>query len=704
MTWGDPGRLRAYTAATTARVGSSDGRLATYRQAIARLHAAPSDLPVAVPDRSPGIAQDLARLRAVDQQPARFATALLLADRVAFPGAPAAPSGPRERSWSRPATSGALAEVLATQLVARLQELLAADAELPAIYDELASVLSQLQDPALAAAVHGRWSADDLLALLQLAFDAQLVKHDPTAAGHAWFVDRDPMVDLLAPLGRSFEAAAARGAISEAFLERLFSASPPGELGWPGTTLLVSQLLVYGDPLGAGDAAVTAAFAAMVLSDHFPAATRTLHEVGSAYVDPAATRTLHGVGSADVDPAAPDLFAGLFHLEHLVGHAAASLAADPAAAARFLAEGANQTALLDRAAEGWWLGGRDGASAVLEAGLLVHPQAAGLLDRPLDPRRTDAHAYLSAVRHLVTEVAARGSVHASAARGLGIVLAPHHDSVRGQARDATHDDLLRVDADTHRDYLTNVAAHDAGLAALQETFAGWTAALYLEWAAPLSATSHLTEVPSGFLFDTKGLVDTYRLLEEALHVANVRHEERSALLLGAIDRAGGLARSHLVRRAGMPGGPVSFLAGEAVSFTTRHVTGWAEDRVLATGPMDLADFRTGLAHTLPQLTVAVLLDAVPDEDRAALVPVEPGPRPHTTERGASVWERLAFWSEPDLAVTEQVDLGRWPPEVLDGWLDDNVAASDPPPGATPRDWWLNVIVSDVRKGFEEPIR
>jgi hypothetical protein len=41
------------------------------------------------------------------------------------------------------------------------------------------------------------------------------------------------------------------------------------------------------------------------------------------------------------------------------------------------------------------------------------------------------------------------------------------------------------------------------------------------------------------LIDTKGLVDTYRLLEEGLHAANVRHEERSALLLGAIDRAGG---------------------------------------------------------------------------------------------------------------------------------------------------------------------
>jgi hypothetical protein len=35
---------------------------------------------------------------------------------------------------------------------------------------------------------------------------------------------------------------------------------------------------------------------------------------------------------------------------------------------------------------------------------------------------------------------------------------------------------------------------------------------------------------------------TYRLLEEGLHAANVRHEERSALLLGtsqARDRAGG---------------------------------------------------------------------------------------------------------------------------------------------------------------------
>jgi hypothetical protein len=695
MTWGDPGRLHAYTAATTARVGISDGRLATYRQTVARLHAAPSDLPVAVPDRSPAIADDLAQLRAVDQQPARFAAALLLVDRVAPPGPPASPAPapaptrvPTRVPSSQPTTSTALVEARATELVDRLHELLTADAELPELYDDLAAVLSQLEDPALAAAVQGRWSVDDLLALLQLVFDAQFVKHDPTAAGHAWIVDREPMVDLLAPLGRSFESAVARGAISEAFVERLLSAPPPGELGWPGTTLLVSQLLVYGDPLGAGDAAVTAAFAAIVLGDHFPDATRTLHGVGSAYVD----------------PAAPDLFAGLFHLEHLVGHAAAALAADPAAAARFLAEGTNQTALLDRAAEGWWLGGRDGASEVLEAGLLVHPRAAGVFDRPLDPRHADARAYLSAMRHLVADVAARGSVHASAARGLGLVLAPQHDSVRGQARDATRDDLLRVDADTYRDYLTNVAAHDAGLAALQETFAGWTAALYLEWAAPLSGTSHLTEVPSGFLFDTKGLVDTYRLLEEGLHAANVRHEERSALLLGAIDRAGGLARSHLVRRGGMSGGPVSFLAGEAVSFTTRQVTGWAQDRVLATGPMDLADFRTGLAHTLPQLTVAVLLDAVPDEDRAALVPVEPGPRPHTTERGASVWERLAFWSEPDLTVSEEVELGRWPPDVLDGWLDENVAASDPPPGATPRDWWLNVIVSDVRKGFDEPIR
>jgi hypothetical protein len=688
MTWGDPARLRDYTAGTTARVGASHGRLAAYRQAMARLLAAPSDLPVAVPDRSPAITEDLARLRAVDQQPARFAAALRSADRVVFPVAPASLAAPRERPWPQPTTSTAMTEARATELVDRLPALLAADAELPEIYDDLAAMLSQLEDPALAAAVHGRWSADDLLALLRLVLDAQLGKQDPTAAGHAWIVDREPMVDLLAPLGRSFETAVASGAISEAFVERLLTAPAPGRLGWPSTTLLVSQLLVYGDPLGAGDAAVTAAFAAMVLSDRFPDATRTLHGVGTAYVD----------------PAEPDLFGGLFHLEHLVGHAAAALAADPAAASRFLADRTDQTALLDRAAEGWWLGGRHGVSEVLEAGLLVHPRATGVFDRPLDSPHRDSRAYLAAMRHLVADVAARGSVDASAARGLGIVLAPHHDSVRGQARDATRADLLRVEAGTYRDYLTNVAAHDVGLAALQETFAGWTAAVYLAWAEPLSRTPHLTQVPSGFLFDTKGLVDTYRLLEEGLHAANVRHEERSALLLGTIDRAGAIARSHLVRRAGLPGGPVSFLAGEAVSFTTGQVTGWARDQVLEAGPLDLADFRTGLAHTLPQLAVAVLVDAVSAEDRAALVPVEPGPRPYTTERRASAWERLTFWSEPDLTVTEEVGLGLWPPEVIDGWLDENLAAYDPPAGAAPRDWWLNVIVSDVRKGFEEPVR
>jgi hypothetical protein len=683
VTRGDPARLGAYTAAMTARVRSSDAVRASYASAMARLHAAPSDLPVGVADRSGEVADDLAELRALDQQPARFAAALLLADHAI--GRSGWLHGLLGRWWSL-LESGATvrAEARADELADRFARLLDGD-QLTPLYDDLAAVLAELDDPAVAAAFYERLEPEQLFLLLQLVHEAHEVKADPTASGNAWIADREPMTDLLEPLGRSFATGVALGAISPDVVERLFASPPPGPYGWPSTTLLLSQLLVYGDPMGAGDPHVTAAFGSMVLGDGFLDATRPLHGVGSVYVD----------------PDRPDVFAGMFHVEHLVHHAAASLAADPEASFLFLLEDRNQTALLDRVAEGWAMG--DGAvSEILAGGLLLHPRSIGVFDRGFGSGHPDTVAYLAAVRHLVEDVAGRGSVHGSAAEGLGIVLAPHHDSLRAQFDDPVRPDVLGLDESTYRSYLANVVAHDAGLAAVEQTFAGWTAAMYAGWAGPLTESSHLESVPTEFLFDTRGLVDSWRLLELALHDANVRHEERSALLLGAIDRAGSMARSQVLRRAGLPGGPVSFAAGEAASWVTRQGTGWAKDRVLDAGPMDVSDFRVALSHSLPQLAVEVMTDAVPEDRREELVPVPTGPRPWTTERDASFWERVSFWSQPDLTVTETVEFGRWPPEVLDGWRHENMAAYDDlPEGVEPRTWWLNVIISDVRKGIWE---
>jgi hypothetical protein len=684
VTRGDVARLRTFSERMLARVDASEATRAEYAAAMARLHAAPSDLPVGVPDRSATIADDLATLRVLDRQPARFAAALLLADRAA--GGAGWLTALLGRWWAALRSGAALrAEARAAELHDELAALLADGRPLERRYDAVATLLAALDDPALAAAFYERLRPEQLFALLELVHEAQQVKADPTAPGNAWIAGREPMTDLLAPLGRSFADAAALGAISPAFVERLFASPPPGPYGWPSTTLLLSQLLVYGDPMGAGDPHVTSAFASMVLGDGFLDATRTLHGVASVYVD----------------PDRPDVFAGMFHVEHLVHHAAASLAADPEASFLFLVEPRNPAALLDRAAEGWAMG-EGTVSEILAGGLLLHPRVLGVFDRGFDARHPDTVAYLAAVRRLVDDVAGRGSVPASAAEGLGIVLAPHHASLRARFDDALDPDVLGLDADTYRRYLANVVAHDTGLAAVEQVFAGWTAAVYAGWAQELSTSSHLDAVPTAFMFDTRGLVDTWRLLEQALHDANVHHAERNALLLTAIDRAGGMARSQVLRRAGLPGGPVSFVAGEAASWVTRQGTGWAKDRILDAGPMDVSDFRSALAETLPQLAVGVLIDAVPEDRLEELVPVLPGPREWTTERDATVWERLTFWSQPDLTVTEVVEFQRWPAEVLDGWRLENLEAYDElPAGADRRDWWLNVIVSDVRKGVWE---
>jgi hypothetical protein len=106
-TRGDPVRLRAFTAAMSTRMARSEAVLADYRDALARLHAAPADLPIGVPDRSADLADVLAELRAVDQQPTRFAEALETADHVAWPTSVRGPAaGPYPAGVPSPPTAG----------------------------------------------------------------------------------------------------------------------------------------------------------------------------------------------------------------------------------------------------------------------------------------------------------------------------------------------------------------------------------------------------------------------------------------------------------------------------------------------------------------------------------------------------------------------------------------------------------------------
>jgi hypothetical protein len=85
VTRADPELLRGYAATTLARLDPTRAALDAYAAAVRRLRAAPSDLPVPVPDRAPGVARDLDDLAVVDRQPALLATVLELADRTPWP-------------------------------------------------------------------------------------------------------------------------------------------------------------------------------------------------------------------------------------------------------------------------------------------------------------------------------------------------------------------------------------------------------------------------------------------------------------------------------------------------------------------------------------------------------------------------------------------------------------------------------------------
>jgi hypothetical protein len=684
VTRGDPLRLHAYSELMAARVLASRGPLSSYRQAIAALHAAPSDLPVDMPDRSSGIAADLDELEEVDRQPARFAVALTAADRTVSDVPLPFLAGVLARPEAAAASDSAVRRAAEARADADADALLALAVDhldLEAHDGDLARLLARLDDPLVVAALYERLDADGLLALLRTVERAIEVTYDQALDGNAWIVDHEPMQDLLAPLARSFTAAAAMGALDPAFVDRLLADTTAGNTGDGGATATVSQLLIYGDLLAAGDPHVTAGFASMIL--------------GRGYDD--AVRRLWGAGSPYVPPGPIDGLEGMFHLEYVVAHAAERLAADPEAAHRFVLDLGNLTALLDRAQRGWWLGADQGASEVLEAGLLVHPHVLGLLDHDLDPR----HPVALALGHLVRDVAGRGAVDASAARGLGIVLAPHHASVA-----AVHDDdvpgPLGLDAVTVRGYLAAVARHGVGMAALEQTFAGWTAARYLHWADELGREPFPTHVDVRFLADTAELRDTYALLEWALRDANVAHEQQHALLVGAIDRAGGMARSRVLQAAKLPSGPVGFAAGEAASWTTRQVTGWAKEQLHAAGPTDVADLQNTLALQMPQLVVGVLVGSVDPDRHDQLVPVPLDPRPVEVERERGGWERLRFWEDPDTEVV-MVEFGAWPRDVLDDWMAENEAAL----GASGSDedgrWWLGLVVEDVRKGFRERV-
>jgi hypothetical protein len=80
VTRADPVLLRAYTDTTLRRVATARTVAADYGTALRRLHAAPTDLPVPVADRSGAVDADLADLALLDRRPALFAAALEAAD------------------------------------------------------------------------------------------------------------------------------------------------------------------------------------------------------------------------------------------------------------------------------------------------------------------------------------------------------------------------------------------------------------------------------------------------------------------------------------------------------------------------------------------------------------------------------------------------------------------------------------------------
>jgi len=710
-TRGEPARLDVFTAAMVARSGRVAAPLEGYRSAVHRLAAAPSELTVTTPDRSPGIGRTVDELRVLDRQPRLLAAALRLADRSGFG---LWPVGNLVDAWlaalraalEQAPASAADREARGRQLGEDLAALTASDADVEAIYPELAALLSDLDpsDPFQLAGFYETITPDQFYVLLERVYDAHYLDGALFTPAHAVSDERpelQPMLDMLEPLTAAFEAAAAMDLLPAGFADRLLQRGRDAIDAYehPGLEPLL-QLFVFGDVLNTGNVEVTVGFSRLALDGMFFEYSRFLWGAMSPY------RTMLDDGTVVT-----------YQAEQQVAAAARALAGNPEAAYRFLLDGDDQALLLDRAGESWWWDG-DAAgqlpSEVLEAGLLAHPLDTGMFDaaRP-------STAYVSALRSLVVEVGGRDGIGEPIARGLGLVLAPHYDSVRFAVDPNTLEpDVLRLDADTLQAFAANVAAHDVGLGALQQVAAGWSSEVYAGWAPRLiEAGPIVDQFDTRFFLDTGGLVEVHRLLDRGLQDAGLDFEERHKLTFWALDKASGLARSRLLKATRLTG-PKGFLAGEALSWAGSHGTDWVKDQIRGAGPAGADDVRAMLRQQLPVLAVDAILfefeqiladidDPVERERmREQFLPVEPGARDYTFERDKSFgeqgwWERINPFDRPTTAETVEVEFADWPEEVMEQWLLENRAAL-PASGLNVDDakWWLNLVVFDIWKGVE----
>jgi hypothetical protein len=676
---GIPTVLATYTHEMTARVDASRGPVAEYSDAVRQLLAAPTELPVAVPDRSARLDTDLDELARLDRQPAVFAAALRLADRfpLAAIAVPPALALRVQQLLERADLDTQLSRhVAGERLAARLLEILGSNRDGDELRAQLATVLGGLDtsDPAMLAAFYDHLGAEGLLELLT-SVEASIDPFDPDP-------DREGLAALLEPLGTSFANAARLGIVDAAFVDRLLADTTAGNRPDGGTTQAVAQLLLYGDPLRTGNVELTAGLASMVLADGFAGATRWMQSGTSPWYREGGD----ALGDGD------------FHIEAQVARAAEALIDHPEAAYGFLLLEGNQRALLDRADEGWWLASEHGASEVLEAGLLRHPLDAGLLD----DLRPGADLPV-ALGGLIAEVARRDAVDASVSRGLGNVLAPHGDSVAHAASDdAVGPDVLGVDQETMRRYLANTLRHEPGGDALTAVFASWTEATFAEWAPRMVPEQGVTTpiIESDYVLDLVVVRDQYTLLEHALADAGQSYVDDHRLLYLVVDEADRAARSAVVRELGWSGGIKGRLASEALGRATSAGTDALKDRIEAAGPGSVEDLQAALHVRMPNAAIAMALDVVDEERFEELVPVDVGDRP--VEVAGSFFDRIAPWRD-DTRV-ELVPFEQWDAAQRDDWLSENRAALEERglDEQESRRWWLNVHVRSVGLGFQPP--